>query len=60
MIPSVEIGSTITEETIFSASEEIAQSHSDEQPSEKFAQTQPYLAREWEKVIHFRNLFLAE
>ena len=60
MMPSVEIGSKIAEETIFAASEEIAQSHSDKQPTEKFAQTQPYLAREWEKVIHFRKLFSAE
>jgi hypothetical protein len=58
--PSVEIGSKIVEETIFAASEEIAQRHSDKQPTEKFAQTQPYLAREWEKVIHFRKLFSAE
>jgi len=60
VMPSVEIGSKIAEETIFAASEEIAQRHSDKQPTEKFAQTQPYLAREWEKVIHFRKLFSAE
>ena len=60
MTPSVEIGPTIAEDIIFSASEEIAQKHSDKQPSEKFSQTQPYLAREWQKVIHFRKLFSAE
>ena len=60
MTPSVEIGPTIAEDIIFSASEEIAQKHSDKQPSEKFAQTQPYLAKEWQKVLHFRKLFSAE
>jgi hypothetical protein len=57
---TVETGSTITQDTIFLPSEEITQKHSDKQPSEKFSQTQPYLAREWEKVVHFRKLFSAE
>ena len=60
VMAAVETGSTITQDTIFLPSEEITQKHSDKQPSEKFSQTQPYLAREWEKVVHFRKLFSAE
>ncbi len=60
IMPSVKIDTTIPEETIFSPSKEIIKKNSDKQPTVKFAQKQPYLAKEWEKVIHFRKLFSAK
>ncbi len=54
---SVGISSAIEEKIIFFPSGEITQKHSYNVPSEKFAQTQPYLANEWDKVVHFRKLF---
>ena len=30
------------------------------QPPENFIKSQPYLASEWEKVIHFRELFTSQ
>ena len=57
---SVGISSTIEEEIILFPSEEITQKHRYKIPSEKFAQTQPYLANEWDKVVHFRKLFSTE
>ncbi len=60
VISSVELGSKIVGETIVSDTEKIALRNSDKQPPEKFAKTQPYLAGEWKKVIHFRKLLSAE
>ena len=43
-------------ETKLIKSQKIKQS----QPPENFIKSQPYLASEWEKVIHFRELFTSQ
>ncbi len=37
-----------------------SQEKQESKPSERFTQTQPYLANEWQKVVHFRRLFASE
>ena len=55
-----QIETTIGKETSMLPSTEYTQIKKQNQPSVKFTQNQPYLAGEWEKVTHFRELFAKE
>ena len=60
IMPVIQMGSTIGEETSSLPSTEYSQKNGYNRPSLKFTNTQPYLAGEWEKVTHFRELFAKE